>query len=1140
MENDRTPDDGTLSSDPLSDLPAALRDDDQRAWIFAPEQIVGHRYRIVRFLAAGGIGEVYEAEDLEMGGRVALKTLRAGLDANETTIARFRREVQLARRVAHPNVCRTFDSFAHVVRNGEGTEVAQVLVVSMELLEGETLSDRIERDGALPVEEALPLARQIVAGLQAAHDAGVIHRDLKARNIVLVPEPEGVRVALMDFGLARHAERGKDPTLTESGALVGTPAYMAPEQILGKQATEASDVYSLGVVLYEMVTGERPFRGGTPISLAVQRLKGPPRSPAAVRPGLPRNWEEVILRCLELEPEARFGRVEDVIAALDGRDVEKAKGRARNKTVRRRLVERVAAGAFAVVLVVVAFTLSRLGAGSTAPSATGPVAAADFTVRRSVAVLPLRSLSGSGESGSLSYAFAELLRAELAAASSFRLVPAAEVARASIEIARPDEFPLSRETLGRLESALGADLVLEGSFFDAPGDGGIRVDTRLLDGSSGEVLAAFSESGADEQLSGIASMLGEHLRSFLGVPPLDEPRRAELAALCPPSVAALELHAMATWGPAALDPLKATELLGEAIRLEPSHAPSHAALADAWWNLGMRRDAQASAATAVELSVSLPRADRLWNEARLAVTSQEWERAIEIYHALFRYFPDDLLYGLALIEAQQAAGNVVDAGETIAELRRLPGAAGKDPRIDFAEAEIARRKADFGKMETLARDGVERARETGNRVLAARGELMRSRALRELGRHDEALQAAESAAAVFREIGDSGGEAEAVAMLGLIDFYRGRYGEAEATLEKAVEALLSAGFVGRAARIANAAGGIPFSQGRLADAEEMLRRASALAKEAGDDELDLACLVNMAQLREMTGRGDEAVALAERIVSQSERRGRSAVLKGGSLFALGRAELCRGRIDRAEKALQNAREIVTGSTSGRFEGYVFSAIAALELQVGDLDAAESAAVTSLEVRETLGDRALVAESQVLLGEVALARGDAKAAAEYARAGIEAVSDGIAPPMESTACELLARARLAQGDLVAAKRAIAGIDTTRQENPHIRITHARTRALIRAYEGDRADALRLLEEAALEARRYGIVPERLAVELAAIRIRLVEDPTSAVTLRALSVLESEATRLGFGLVARDAAGMLGAPSSRLASGSNGRR
>jgi len=277
-------------------------------------QMLAGRFRIIRFVASGGMGEVYEAEDMELRERVAIKTIRPeGLERSDA-IARLKREVHLARKVTHPNACRIFDLFRHQPSANDTGE--EVFFVSMEFLHGKTLAEQIQRHGRFSPAEALPLIYQMAGALSAAHGAGIVHRDFKPGNVVLVEEPTGIRAVVTDFGLAyQAASPSADTALTTTLAQVGTVAYMSPEQLDGRPATTASDIYALGLVMYEMVTGVRPFEG-TSFSIASKRLAEPPPSPRKSEPNLSVVVESVVLRCLERDPQKRFAQAKDVSTAL--------------------------------------------------------------------------------------------------------------------------------------------------------------------------------------------------------------------------------------------------------------------------------------------------------------------------------------------------------------------------------------------------------------------------------------------------------------------------------------------------------------------------------------------------------------------------------------------------------------------------------------------------------------------------------------------------------------------------------------------------------------------------------------------------------------------------------------------------------
>ncbi len=283
---------------------------------FSPNEILLNRFRIVRFVGRGGMGEVYEAEDAETG-RIALKTIRPDIAQHPHMLARFRQEVQCARKATGVNVCRIHEVF--LLPGAPGRRESAFL--TMEFLDGRTLADRIDAGPLLTIEEAEGIAVQICRGLQTIHDAGLIHRDLKAGNVMLAQRSRGTEAVVMDFGLARDtamaAAAGGSGSVLQ-GVAVGTPQYMAPEQFQGGPLTPAADVYALGVVLYEMVTGKLPFEGATPLAAAVGRAK-PLAHVSSIRKNVPRAWDSTIKRCLSYNPEQRFQSALAVAESLTSR-----------------------------------------------------------------------------------------------------------------------------------------------------------------------------------------------------------------------------------------------------------------------------------------------------------------------------------------------------------------------------------------------------------------------------------------------------------------------------------------------------------------------------------------------------------------------------------------------------------------------------------------------------------------------------------------------------------------------------------------------------------------------------------------------------------------------------------------------------
>lgn len=411
-----------LESEPLTDR------------MLADSTLVADRFRIVRFLGGGGMGEVYEVEDQELGSeRMALKTLRASLAADERAVERLTRELQLARRISHPNVCRVHDVYRH--RDASG---GSLLFFTMELLTGESLADRLWH-GVLEPRLALPIVRQIAAAIDAAHAANVAHGDLKPGNVILVPTGGEVdRAVVTDFGLSRwlpgSVPRSSDP---ESRAW-GTPAYMAPEQLLAGTVTRATDIYALGVLLYELVTGMRPFAAESPLFLALKKLRRAPPSPRQHAARLDPRWEAAILRCLDVDPDKRFTSAVDVVRALDGRPG----GR------RWRLV-----AAVALVLAVLGGLIWGGDVATNRWSSARTWFAGAPAVGRTLAVLPFTADDEAADS----VAFAQ----GLTAGATERLGPFSQPGR--LHVVPPDQvFDTGVDTPAMVHQTLGADAIVTG------------------------------------------------------------------------------------------------------------------------------------------------------------------------------------------------------------------------------------------------------------------------------------------------------------------------------------------------------------------------------------------------------------------------------------------------------------------------------------------------------------------------------------------------------------------------------------------------------------------------------------------------------------------------------------------------------
>jgi len=433
---------------------------------------LANRFTITRFIARGGMGAVYEAEDTVLRTRVAVKTILPEFAADPTAMERFRREVLLARRVTHMNICRMFELYDTVDARGE-----KLNFLSMELLEGETLAARLIRTGPMATYELFVLLRQMADGLEAMHVQDVIHRDFKPANVFLMRHGVdslghqgnvSMRAVITDFGIARalHSSRHEpDASVTSRVGFIGTPAYMAPEQLTGGALSPATDIYALGVVLFEALTGTVPFQGETALEAAMKRLHQPPPAASTLVKNLDSRWDTAILRCLEREPQRRFRSVLDVVRAVGQQTLDP---------------------------------------------------------RRAVAVLGFRNLAARPDSAWLSMALVEMLTREFQEASqTLRTIPAEEVTRAQRALSLGAHDTLPREVLERLRDSTGAQLAVLGSYLcmGNASSSALKLVVRVQDTSTGDVAAVWSEKGTVGELQDLASRAGSELRSALAAAP---------------------------------------------------------------------------------------------------------------------------------------------------------------------------------------------------------------------------------------------------------------------------------------------------------------------------------------------------------------------------------------------------------------------------------------------------------------------------------------------------------------------------------------------------------------------------------------------------------------------------------------------
>jgi eukaryotic-like serine/threonine-protein kinase len=455
--------------------------------------VVG-RYQILEELGSGGMGRVYKVFDRETREELALKLLRSDIMRDDKAVARFRHELKIAHQVSHRNICRIY----HLGREDSA------LFIIMEYVPGEDLKSFIRRSGQLSAGKAIFLARQICEGLGEAHRLGIVHRDLKPHNIMI--DPDG-NAKIMDFGIARSL---REEGLTRAGYAVGTPSYMAPEQVEGKGVDERTDIYALGAVLYEMVAGKPPFQGDTEFSVASKHLTAEPADPATLNPLIPGEMSQIILKCLKKDKRHRFQNATELCAALSRIEARiqttPAKWRMHALKPRPRQRRRnLLAGAIlvAVAASLSAFIYNKYIRDHSRKEAGGDVRAPSAW-KNSIAVLPFEDLSSGRSLEYICESLTDDIQTKLSSTGVLK-VPS----RLSTQLASRKKDP--RE----IRKDLGVDNVLEATMQTQ--NDRLRVNTRIVNAEDGSTLWSEKYYGTAESIVKLENDIADDVAFQLGV-----------------------------------------------------------------------------------------------------------------------------------------------------------------------------------------------------------------------------------------------------------------------------------------------------------------------------------------------------------------------------------------------------------------------------------------------------------------------------------------------------------------------------------------------------------------------------------------------------------------------------------------------
>ena len=869
----------------------------------------GNRYQILEKLGEGGMGRVYKALDLELDRAVALKTIRGDKSSSSEIRERFKQELILARKITHKNVIRIYD-----LGEFEGMKF-----FTMELVEGQSLREVLNEKQKLSVAETLSFMKQMLAGLAEAHSQDVVHRDLKPQNIMV--DGRGI-IRIMDFGIARTADSA---TMTGTGEMMGTPDYISPEQVKGETATAPSDLYSFGIILFELLTGETPFKGDTPIAKIVARIQAKAPSPRALNPDIPAYLERIILKCLEADPDLRYRSAEAMLEDLAREQVDSSLWPRAKKAVSRR-PGWVAAACLA----------GALGVGVWY-NMTQPSSAVAADVRTTtLAVLPFHNVTGADDLAWMEVGIPEMLITDISQSPTLRPVTAAHMNQILQDLGKEDQSRFDEQTLGVVSEMADAQVSLHGRFVEAQGQ--LRMDLVLRDSRTG-VSTPIQIDGPATEVFGLVDAITVEVAKELDLDagvdrPIHEVSTASLAAFRAYHQGLAALRGGANQA--------AVPLFQEAIAEDSNFAMAHARLAEAFFHAGNESGARDAIAEAERLAqiVQLPRGERYEVHAIAARIDDDPETAVESYRELQKLYPNDpgVLHSLA--SSLETMGQVEEAVATYRDVLAL------DPQY-------------------------------GGALLGLGRMLVTNR------RPREAIPILQQAV----DSGEFEGDLETLGMihsiLGVAHRDLNEFELALEELQKSLECRRSAkDSRGVAATLTNAAR-VHAALGRLQQARDLLNEGLSVARESGNSTMESYALLNLGAVHQQSG--DLSAALSnykDTLEIEWERKEHTELIY--RLNAIGHIYSLLGKYADAMVYLEQAKVHIAASNDVKGRAYNLYSIGKIHRVKGNYKDAIAALLGSMQLSQKMGDLEEVANVHDELADLYIDQNrleDAKASVE---------------------------------------------------------------------------------------------------------------------------------------------------------------
>ena len=959
-------------------------------------------------LGEGGMGTVYKALDREVDHLVALKLIRPDMAANPVILARFKQELLTARQVTHRNVIRIYDL----------SEVDGVKFITMEFVEGCDLHKLLRDDGKLAPDRAVEIMRQVCLALEAAHAVGIIHRDLKPQNIM--QDKQG-RILVMDFGLARSLESGG---MTQSGALLGTIEYMSPEQAMGAHLDGRSDVFSLGLIFYELLTGKMPYKADTAMASLLKRNQERAIPAAELDASIPKVLSDIVGKCLERDLSARYQNAKEILSDLDAWEGKQPTlaSVVRPIAVPAREVpwKWIATGTLAVAVVIGGLAVGgKLTSKPVAKVAAGP--------QVSLAILPFRNGSGDAKLDWLGSTLADMLSTDVGQSAQLRTISPDRLHQVLSDLKISPGSDIDPTTMGRIAEFSSADTVVWGQF--AKFDDKIRIDATVRDLKHQRTVPLKAEADNEKALLPAIAQLAQTIQQNLSLSSdVLQDLRAKSFRPSSNSLPALRTYneglELARQG----NHLEAAKRFESSVQDDPQFALAYSRLGQTYSSLRNDDKAKEYSQKAVDLSDKLPAPERYLIQANYAQVTNDYRKAIESYENLEKVSPEDADVHFHLGELYESTGAFDKARPELAKI--LAG----DPKHGGALLAAGRVEIKSGNpqasLDYLNR-GLTLAIQTGNADGKATILNVIGAAYEQLNKPDEAMRNYQESLSIKRSLNQKPGIALTLGNIARMQASLGKPDDAYKSYQEAVKLQREIGDKkGLGITLINF-GELYRDRSRYDDALNAYKESLQIERDLGDENRQAICLNNIGIVYLSKGQPSDALTYYERAL-ELRKRGNVPSEIGETLHNLGDASLKAGdygqSLDYHLKALELFRS--SGDKSGaaiqsysmgtifEYQGRYGAALKSKEdalksyrelqdrsfwmgeilsgygnslSQVGRYDEAQKNLTEAMNLAKELQNKTLIAQTLNFEGDVPYYRGDLKQASDLFAQAVAASS-----------------------------------------------------------------------------------------------------------------------------------------------------